>query len=217
MTPGGSPSRGTAGDAPAGKRSCPLLSSWVLLISAIVLKASLISICLVVPCSRSGDQPTALQQKFMEWQCILAVPQGKGRGWVCCPRGWKHFQNSCYYLSDDLMGWPESEQNCTGMGSHLVVINTRAEQDFLTKELQKIARAVHYYIGLRAQLLGQWQWVDKTPYNEMAAFWRKGEPSNVSAEMCSGIHTSINSEIHNWNDIRCEDHYRICEAAAVSV
>uniref|UniRef100_A0A672V4T0 C-type lectin domain-containing protein n=1 Tax=Strigops habroptila TaxID=2489341 RepID=A0A672V4T0_STRHB len=49
-------------------------------------------------------------------------------GWSCCPKGWKRFQGSCYYLSDDVMSWAASEQNCTGMGSHLVVINSKAEQ-----------------------------------------------------------------------------------------
>lgn len=48
--------------------------------------------------------------------------------WKCCPEGWRHFQESCYYFSDDQMPWDESQQNCSGMGSQLVVINTEAEQ-----------------------------------------------------------------------------------------
>ncbi|XP_064297542.1 C-type lectin domain family 10 member A-like [Phalacrocorax carbo] len=47
---------------------------------------------------------------------------------TCCPKDWKQFQEKCYYLSDDKMSWAESVQNCTGMGSHLVVINSEAEQ-----------------------------------------------------------------------------------------
>uniref|UniRef100_A0A8C5TE83 Uncharacterized protein n=1 Tax=Malurus cyaneus samueli TaxID=2593467 RepID=A0A8C5TE83_9PASS len=50
------------------------------------------------------------------------------RGWMCCPKGWKRFQRSCYFVSLDTMSWTESEQNCSGMGSQLVVINSRAEQ-----------------------------------------------------------------------------------------
>ncbi|NWR72970.1 CLC4D protein, partial [Centropus unirufus] len=96
--------------------------------------------------------------------------------WMCCPNGWIRFKKSCYYLSGDQMNRNESEQNCTGMGSHLVVINTKAEQV-----------GKNYYIGLRAQVVGQWQWVDQTPYNRTAAFWRKGEPSNVTAELCAVI------------------------------
>lgn len=34
---------------------------------------------LVTPLLRSGDQPTALQQNFMEWECIRTVPEGKGQ------------------------------------------------------------------------------------------------------------------------------------------
>ena len=45
-----------------------------------------------------------------------------------CPKGWRCFQEKCYYLSTDTMSWVESEQNCTGMGSHLVVINSKEEQ-----------------------------------------------------------------------------------------
>ncbi|KAK1194793.1 CLC4E protein, partial [Pygoscelis papua] len=129
--------------------------------------------------------------------------------WTCCPKGWKCFQKSCYYVSDDKMPWAESVQNCTGMGSHLVVINSKAEQVFLTNELRQSRTGTNYYIGLRAQVVGHWQWVDQTPYNETAAFWRTGEPSNVAVEMCVVIHST--TEIHNWSDARCESHNRICE------
>ncbi|KAF1544154.1 C-type lectin domain family 4 member D, partial [Eudyptula albosignata] len=132
-----------------------------------------------------------------------------GQDWTCCPKGWKRFQKSCYYTSDDKMPWAESVQNCTGMGSHLVVINTKAEQVFLTNELQQSRTGTNYYIGLRAQVVGRWQWVDQTPYNEMAAFWRTGEPSNVAIEKCVVIHSI--TQTHNWNDARCERHNRICE------
>ncbi|XP_075269304.1 C-type lectin domain family 4 member D-like [Opisthocomus hoazin] len=213
MIPGESPSQGTA--APAEKRRCALLSPWVLLVSATVLKAILLSVCLVAPLSRGGEQPAALQQKFTEWLCVSAVPQGKGQGWTCCPKGWKRFQKSCYYLSADLMPLAESEQNCTGMGSHLAVITSEAEQTFLTRQLPQPRAGANYYIGLRAQEVGQWQWVDGTPFNETAAFWRRGEPSNLTDEMCVVIH--MVSTMYNWNDVPCKEHYRICEATAVTV
>lgn len=59
---------------------------------------------------------------------VSVVSPRTGRGWTCCPKGWKGFQGKCYYLSADEMSWEESMQNCTGMGSHLVVIDTKAEQ-----------------------------------------------------------------------------------------
>ncbi|NXK02603.1 CLC4E protein, partial [Herpetotheres cachinnans] len=133
-----------------------------------------------------------------------------GRGLMCCPKGWKRFQESCYYLSTDRTSWAESEQNCTGMGSHLVVINSEAEQGFLSNELKQPSRAENYYIGLSAQEVGQWHWVDQTPFNVTAAFWRKGEPSNVDDQKCVVMHR-ISALPNNWNDVKCESHHRICE------
>ncbi|XP_009079702.1 PREDICTED: C-type lectin domain family 4 member D-like, partial [Acanthisitta chloris] len=92
-------------------------------------------------------------------------------GWIFCPNGWRCFQGNCYYLSIDTMSWVESEQNCTGMGSHLVVINSAAEQEFLfnlAKEKVTSNYETKYYIGLSAYKNGQWQWVDQTPYEKTA-------------------------------------------------
>uniref|UniRef100_A0A8B9P6W9 C-type lectin domain family 4 member D n=1 Tax=Apteryx owenii TaxID=8824 RepID=A0A8B9P6W9_APTOW len=133
--------------------------------------------------------------------------------WMCCPMGWRFFQKSCYYTSTDSMSWNESKENCTGMGSHLVVIDTEAEQ---VKKTQYV-RKDNYYIGLSAQKVGQWHWVDQTPFNVTAVFWRTGEPSNVEEEKCVVIHWKEKKH-WNWNDFRCEVHSpRICEAAAITV
>ncbi|KFP90374.1 PREDICTED: C-type lectin domain family 4 member A-like [Apaloderma vittatum] len=190
----------------------PWLTSLLLLLVCIALVIALLVSCYF----RGGDQPTALQQKFTEWQCSSAVPQYKEQSWMCCPEGWKYFSKSCYYISDDKMFKNESEQNCTGMGSHLVVINSKGEQDFLSKKLQRSSGGENYYIGLSAQQVGQWQWVDKTPYNATSAFWREEEPSNNDAEKCVVIHKSTRPP-NNWNDVSCGNHHRICEAAAVIV
>ncbi|XP_075269333.1 C-type lectin domain family 4 member A-like [Opisthocomus hoazin] len=193
----------------------PLWLPWLISLLLLLVCIAFVIALLVAPLSRGGEQPAALQQKFTEWLCVSAVPQGKGQGWTCCPKGWKRFQKSCYYLSADLMPLAESEQNCTGMGSHLAVITSEAEQTFLTRQLPQPRAGVNYYIGLRAQEVGQWQWVDGTPFNETAAFWRRGEPSNVTDEMCVVIHAI--STMYNWNDVPCKEHYRICESAAVTV
>ncbi|NWI52917.1 CLC4E protein, partial [Calyptomena viridis] len=134
------------------------------------------------------------------------------QGWTCCPKGWKRFQKNCYFLSPDTMSWDESEQNCTGMGSHLVVINSKEEQEFLSDQLKQIKtpKLQNFYIGLRAESEDQWQWVDKTPYNVTAAFWRPGEPSKDSSENRVVIHVPAKIP-NNWNNVRCTDHHRICE------
>ncbi|NXL90160.1 CLC4D protein, partial [Alectura lathami] len=103
--------------------------------------------------------------------------------WMCCPEGWRLFQESCYFISTDKMSWDESEKNCTGMGSHLVVINTEAEQVRLLTNTYE----TKYYMGLTAYENGQWQWVDQTPYNKMVTFWKPGEPNLLFAEKCVAI------------------------------
>ncbi|NWY73931.1 CLC4E protein, partial [Erithacus rubecula] len=132
-------------------------------------------------------------------------------GWMCCPEGWRRFQRSCYFLSLDMMNWTESEQNCTGMGSQLVVINSKAEQEFISEQRKQYPGKNSFYIGLFKDKNGQWQWVDNTPYNVTAAFWRKGEPSGGSVENCTVI-LRIKQTSNNWNDSGCFWNFsRICE------
>ncbi|XP_071289113.1 C-type lectin domain family 4 member A-like isoform X2 [Agelaius tricolor] len=151
--------------------------------------------------------------------CIALVVVLLDRGWMCCPKGWRRFQGSCYFLSPDTMSCAESAQNCTGMGSQLVVITSKAEQEFLSKQIKqsKEPKPENFYIGLFAEQEGQWQWVDKTPFNATAAFWRKEEPSPGDDENCTVIHV-LEKALNNWNNVKPDKrHHRICEAAAVIV
>ncbi|XP_039376737.1 C-type lectin domain family 4 member D-like isoform X4 [Mauremys reevesii] len=192
MSPTGETSPGSA--APAEKRGCcPWLSPWVVaVISILILSSCFIS--------------SVLEQV-----------------WTCCPSGWEPFQASCYYFSKDFMTWDDSERNCTGMGSHLVVINTEAEQDFIFTRVNGTVTGSeerNYCIGLTdKKKKGQWRWVDETPYNKTAAFWRPGEPNNEPSEYCAVMHVEGKQIKHgnrNWNDIACFKLYnRICETAAL--
>ncbi|XP_068556913.1 C-type lectin domain family 4 member D-like isoform X7 [Anas acuta] len=211
---------GTA--APAEGSSCSRLSPWVLLVSALAVKTALMTVGLVLLFHRSCGQYKTLPQNAPGWHCIPNGSASQRRDWKCCSEGWRPFQESCYYFSDDWMPWNESQQNCSGMGSQLVVINTEAEQAFLYKEMGRQFKhqrnGVILYIGLRAQKVGQWRWADQTPYNETAAFWRRGEPSDQpSDELCVVIHYQKDI-FRNWNNVPCTiDSYRICETAAETI
>nr|XP_030123936.3 C-type lectin domain family 4 member D isoform X3 [Taeniopygia guttata] len=196
----------------AEERSCPWLNIWVFLIFVLPIKAALVTICLVVvPFSHSSDQPSALQQQFSKWECDSAVPQGTERGWTCCPKGWRRFQRSCYFLSLDRMNCAESVQNCTGMGSQLVVITSKAEQIS-----QPVGRD-NFYIGLFEMKVGQWQWMAMTPYNGTPTFWRQGEPSDNLDGNCT-VMDVVGVTLYIWNNVNPDRmHHRICEAAAVIV
>ncbi|XP_061844810.1 C-type lectin domain family 4 member E [Colius striatus] len=209
-------SHGTAG--PAEERSCSWLKPWVFFISVLVIKTVFVTVCLVVFLHGSYGQYKILIQNATEWHCVLNISAGKEEVWACCPKGWRRFQEKCYYLSTDKMPWAESEQNCSGMGSHLVVINSDDEQEFLfnwAKEVPTKAYETKYYIGLTAYVNGQWQWVDQTPYKKAAMFWKPGEPNLLFAEKCAAIHVKGNRDSNtysNWNNVLCFTNcYRICE------
>ncbi|XP_032974490.1 C-type lectin domain family 4 member A isoform X2 [Rhinolophus ferrumequinum] len=108
--------------------------------------------------------------------------------------------------------WNESEKNCSGMKAHLLVINTKAEQEFITGKLDKNWA---YFVGLSdPEGTGHWQWVDQTPYNQSATFWHPGEPSSHPDERCA----ALNARWQNWglNDIPCgESHRSICKVMKI--
>ncbi|XP_074182179.1 C-type lectin domain family 4 member A isoform X4 [Rhinolophus sinicus] len=129
------------------------------------------------------------------------------KDWSCCPKGWEPFSLNCYFISTKNKNWNESEKNCSGMQAHLLVINTKAEQEFITGKLEKRNA---YFVGLSdPEGTRHWQWVDQTPYNRSATFWHQGEPSDPD-ERCA----VLNAPQQRWglNDIPCDLPQRsICE------
>ncbi|XP_074839749.1 C-type lectin domain family 4 member E-like [Carettochelys insculpta] len=212
---------GTA-DPAEKKKLCRWLSPWIILVCALVLKACVISICAVslLKGNPSCEVHKALPQSSTDWQCVVGRDEGKGRVWTCCPRGWELFQTSCYYFSRDIMTWSGSKRNCTGMGSHLAVITTEAEQAFISGYARRTVIGIqveNYHIGLIQREKDQWGWVDMTPYNKTAAFWIPGEPNNLNVENCVAIDTSQKGN-RNWNNFPCVlPFHRICETAATNI
>ncbi|XP_038008768.1 C-type lectin domain family 4 member E-like isoform X2 [Motacilla alba alba] len=206
--------------APAEERGCSWLNIWVFLIFALPIKAAFVTIGLVALLDGSSGHYKILLQNSTEWRCVPSSSAEKVDGWTCCPKGWKRFQGSCYFLSRDTMSWSESAQNCSGMGSQLVVISSKAEQEFLFNLAKEKATRMYetkFYIGLAAYKNGKWQWVDQTPYENTATFWKPGEPNLLFAEKCAAIHVKGNTDPNtysNWNNVLCiTSCYRICEQA----
>ncbi|XP_073169930.1 C-type lectin domain family 4 member A-like [Lepidochelys kempii] len=201
----------------------PWLIAALLLLLAISLLIALIVTQVGLRTNQSCEEYEMVRQYLRKRNCVEEEPDGKGRVQTCCPMGWKPFQASCYYFSKDLMTWDDSERNCTGMGSHLVVINTRAEQDFIFTRVNGTVtghQRRNYCIGLTDQeKKRQWRWVDGTPYNNTAAFWRPGEPSHHTNENCVVMYVSAEQNAYgnrNWNNVPCSNTFhRICETAAL--
>ncbi|XP_006914731.1 C-type lectin domain family 4 member A isoform X2 [Pteropus alecto] len=135
------------------------------------------------------------------------------KDWSCCPKNWKSFSLNCYFISNESKNWAESVKNCSGMKAHLLVINSKDEQDFISKKLDKKAA---YYMGLSdPEGTRDWQWVDQTPYNKSATFWHQGEPSSPD-ERC--VILNARSSKWGWNDVPCEPLQRsICKMMKIFI
>nr|XP_004610700.1 unnamed protein product [Sorex araneus] len=129
----------------------------------------------------------------------------EGKSWSCCPKNWKPFRSNCYFFNTEEKNWTDSEKNCTGMQAHLLVVDSKAEQDFINKNVIKNHA---YYLGLSDFKNGHWEWVNETTYNHSATFWHPGEPSNGN-EHCVILNFR---QQWGWNDIPCDHRqYSICE------
>ncbi|XP_006237384.1 C-type lectin domain family 4 member D isoform X1 [Rattus norvegicus] len=185
---------------------------WVCAVVSIsFLSACFISTCLVTHYFLLWKRGSAL--KFSDYHtrltCILEEPQPGATGtWTCCPVSWRAFQSNCYFPLNDNQTWHESERNCSGMSSHLVTINTEAEQDFVTQLLDE---QFSYFLGLSYEKVeGQWQWVDKTPFNPNVVFWKVGEPKDYMEEDC--VVLVYDQDKWVWNDFPCHfEMGRICK------
>ncbi|XP_036038464.1 C-type lectin domain family 4 member A-like [Onychomys torridus] len=143
---------------------------------------------------------------YTELNCTKDDSLIEDKVWSCCPKDWKPFSSHCYFISTDPASYNKSEEKCSSMGAHLMVIHSQEEQDFITKILDHKAA---YYIGLSDPGRRQWRWVDQTPYNESATFWHPGEP-NYNEEQCVAINYRRNG--WGWNDVLCSGEQKsVCQ------
>uniref|UniRef100_H0W0M6 C-type lectin domain-containing protein n=1 Tax=Cavia porcellus TaxID=10141 RepID=H0W0M6_CAVPO len=119
-----------------------------------------------------------------------------------CPWNWEPFQGSCYLFSRTLGSW-DSSVSCCQHGSHLVIINSIAEQRFLS--YWDIRKSHVMWIGLSDHNKeGSWHWVDNTLLQ--LSFWKDGEPNNDGNQGC------VQLAENTWSDNRCTaQNFWICE------
>ncbi|GCB60162.1 hypothetical protein scyTo_0014120 [Scyliorhinus torazame] len=122
------------------------------------------------------------------------------------------FLSSCVFLSLVLLligllhgTWQFAKQQCSMDHSHLLVINSTEEQNFITEE----ANNTMYWIGLRDTSGGNWTWVDDTICRSSSMFWTAGEPNNWNGNTEDCVHIEDEGR---WNDNQCSANLSwICE------
>ncbi|KAG8128863.1 hypothetical protein E2320_015685, partial [Naja naja] len=99
--------------------------------------------------------------------------------------------------------WEMARKTCADRDSHLVIINTKQEQDFVIQTLKN-----SIWLGLSdIEKEGTWHWVDGSPLKERS--WREGEPNNggKNGEDCVVLYKE-----GKWNDIHCDIQVKfVCE------
>ncbi|XP_078392315.1 C-type lectin lectoxin-Phi1-like [Cetorhinus maximus] len=125
-----------------------------------------------------------------------------------CPSGWKVHYHHCYRFSTEGGNWDSAKRQCESQNSHLIIINTEQEQNFIKKSIKNNRGT--YWIGLtNRESERNWKWVDGTPVSFTR--WDQGEPNNwYGNENCAVIRRA------SWNDVSCSNHFRfICEERAL--
>ncbi|KAJ8395533.1 hypothetical protein AAFF_G00032670 [Aldrovandia affinis] len=127
---------------------------------------------------------------------------------VCrpCPEGWEQRNSKCYYFSTELKNWNDSRSDCLKQGADLVIIESKEEQEFITKNT-----GYGYWIGLSdSETEGTWLWVDGTPLQKDKAFWMTGEPDDADCVATVWVWGG------GWYDAHCDVHRRsVCKIDAL--
>ncbi|XP_015422979.1 PREDICTED: C-type lectin domain family 17, member A isoform X2 [Myotis davidii] len=136
-------------------------------------------------------------QSLMELRGLLDCAR------VTCPEGWLPFKGKCYYFSPNTKSWDEARKFCQENYSHLVIISSMDEQNFVVKA-HGSPRV--YWLGLSdREQEGDWKWLDGSPVT--LSFWEPEEPNNLNDEDCVSM-----TRQGTWNDLSCNKAtYWICE------
>ncbi|XP_060103416.1 C-type lectin domain family 4 member K [Heteronotia binoei] len=125
--------------------------------------------------------------------------------------GWRFYNGSFYFFSQESKPWLEAEQACISHGVHLTSVTSREEMKFLVRE----SKGNFFWIGLTdRQEEGNWTWTDGSTFNHQVSFWDQKQPDNWNSapeqrEDCVHIR---NNKLQSWNDLSCGEKIRwICK------
>ena len=109
---------------------------------------------------------------------------------VACPSKYKEWNDDCYMISTSSMTWSNAKLECNkgGDGYDLVVVKSKAENDFIKSH---ILNDKQYWIGLKGHVsyhegkhYMKYTWVDSSPFtfgNEHGEYpWDINKPNKVA-------------------------------------
>ncbi|XP_017522527.1 asialoglycoprotein receptor 1-like isoform X3 [Manis javanica] len=141
--------------------------------------------------------------------CKMNALKNNGSQNTCCPTNWLEYQGTCYWFSDSEKNWFDAEKYCQLENAYLVVVNSRAEQNFIRDHLD----SSFAWMGL-SDPEGFWKWADGTDYESSYKNWEPSQPDNWEGHgMGGGEDCAHFLPSGKWNDNVCQKPFRwICEA-----
>ena len=161
-------------------------------------------------------------QTFLAILALLLLPledvEAAPDATVHCPGrdDWVMLQGRCYFFGKDKINFDQAMDACLkkGTGSSLVEIDSKEEQEAISKHLGKDNERKDWWIGLTDRKVnGEWKW--RTSGKSLAGaytnWYGKFEPSNGWKEDC--VRMQMVEQKWYWNDYQCASKYAyICES-----
>ncbi|XP_032203105.1 killer cell lectin-like receptor subfamily F member 2 isoform X2 [Mustela erminea] len=92
-----------------------------------------------------------------------------------CPNNWLQKKGKCYNFFKNFKSWTDSQKSCLIMKSHLLMIQDKAELDFIQNNIQD---GIYFWIGLNiTHPQKTWTWLGGTPLN-LQLFQVLGQPED---------------------------------------
>ncbi|XP_069131035.1 perlucin-like protein [Argopecten irradians] len=145
--------------------------------------------------------------KFVFVLLVLYLSKASGG----CRDGWERFDSNCYLLSQDRTSWSEAASFCSALHSHLAIVTSDDEFNFLKSTIiHRNGQRNQYWIdGTDEEVEGVWRWasIDQkiTYFN-----WGRGQPDQTQHANC--LHLWSGSGFQTADGV-CETHLNfICQS-----
>uniref|UniRef100_A0A7N5JRM4 C-type mannose receptor 2-like n=1 Tax=Ailuropoda melanoleuca TaxID=9646 RepID=A0A7N5JRM4_AILME len=117
-----------------------------------------------------------------------------------CPNNWLQKKGKCYNFLKTFKSWTDSQKSCLKMKSHLLIIQDKAELDFIQSNIQD---RIYFWIGLNiTHPQKTWIWLDGTPL-DLQLFQVLGQAEDNACAVITkkGV----------FSEKCCNQSYRICQ------
>ncbi|KAM7055989.1 natural killer cells antigen CD94-like [Acridotheres tristis] len=170
----------------SGKSCCSRKRVALLLVIILVLVLAVYLTITYAPTAGSQNGSTPLSH----------IPEEE----LGCSPPWKKHGRKCYFFSPEgkWKDWKFLRENCTAMGSDLVIIESREELDYLHSQ----SRHAYYLLGLRySPEEKKWKWINNVEHDpamfDIGRHYRSYHCTTigynkVGTASCHGSHTTQN-------------------------